>query len=258
MKICLDAGHGEGYNPSPADPRYREGTRMFELQALLKRALQSYGFEVVCSRNRIEESPSLQKRAAAGIGCDLLLSLHTNAVGNEVSDTVDYVCVFHPISGDKKELAQSLAEVIASVMHTEQLPQIRSRKNSAGTADYYGILRHATAFGISSLLIEHSFHTNTRITQWLLNDDNLQLLAEAEAAMIAEYFGMEEWQMRYEKLRDVQNPYYRPTVEKLLRMGVLQGKGGAGEDTVLDLGEDAIRLLVVLDRAGVFENNQER
>ena len=32
MKICLDAGHDRGYNPSPADPRYCEGTRMFDLQ----------------------------------------------------------------------------------------------------------------------------------------------------------------------------------------------------------------------------------
>ena len=42
-------------------------------------------------------------------------------------------------------------------------------------------------------------------------------------------------------------------MEKLLRLGVLRGKGGEGEETVLDLGEDALRLLVILDRAGVFE-----
>ena len=59
--------------------------------------------------------------------------------------------------------------------------------------------------------------------------------------------------MRYEKLKDVCEAAYRPTVEKLLKLGVLRGKGGEGEETVLDLGEDALRLLVILDRAGVFE-----
>lgn len=252
MKICIDAGHGLGYNPSPADPAYQEGTRMFLLQGFLKTALEEYGFEVVCTRERVEESPSLYDRAAFGKGCDLLLSLHTNAVGNEVNENVDYVCVFYPISGDKRDLAQSLSEVIASVMGTQQLPQIQSRKNSAGNADYYGILRHAAAFGTSALLLEQSFHTHPKITQWLLNDDNLRYLADAQAAMIAEYFGMEAPEMRYERVKDVQNPFYRPTIDKLLEKDVLRGKGGSGEETILDLGEDAVRLLVMLDRAGVF------
>ncbi|MBQ3558248.1 MAG: SPOR domain-containing protein [Agathobacter sp.] len=39
-------------------------------------------------------------------------------------------------------------------------------------------------------MLEHSFHTNTRATNWLLNDDNLDKLAQAEAAAIAKYFGV--------------------------------------------------------------------
>ncbi|MBR6825209.1 MAG: N-acetylmuramoyl-L-alanine amidase [Oscillospiraceae bacterium] len=48
-------------------------------------------------------------------------------------------------------------------------------------------------------------------------------------------------------------PYYLPTVQKLLTMGVLHGKGGSGEDLYLDLGEDAIRVLVLLDRMSLFD-----
>lgn len=253
MKICIDAGHGRGYNPSPADSRYAEGTQMFVLQEYLKSALQEYGFEVVCTRSKIEESPSLHDRAAFGKGCDLLLSLHTNAVGDDVNENVDYVCVFYPISGEKKDLAQSLSELIASLMGTKQLPQIRSKVNSAGTADYYGILRHAAENGTSALLLEQSFHTNTAVTRWLLNDENLRRLADAQAALIAEYFGMEGFEVRYERVKDVQNPFYRPTVDKLLKKQILQGKSGTGDDTVIDLSEDAIRLLVMLDRTGIFD-----
>lgn len=63
--------------------------------------------------------------------------------------------------------------------------------------------------------------------------------------------------VRYETLRDLKAdennaPYYVPTVEKLLRSGVLQGRGGEGESLILDLSEDAVRLLVILDRQGIF------
>lgn len=63
--------------------------------------------------------------------------------------------------------------------------------------------------------------------------------------------------MRYELLKDIRSDFYRPTIEKLLQSEVLRGKGGSGEETVIDLGEDAIRLLVILDRAGVFERGAE-
>ena len=63
--------------------------------------------------------------------------------------------------------------------------------------------------------------------------------------------------MRYEKLKDLKAdkynaPHYVPTVEKLMEKGILRGKGGEGDATVIDLGEDAVRVLVTLDRAGVF------
>lgn len=64
----------------------------------------------------------------------------------------------------------------------------------------------------------------------------------------------EVFEMRYRTLKDLraQGAYYVPTVERLLRQGILRGKGGTGEDTVLDLGEDSLRLLVLLDRAGLL------
>lgn len=64
--------------------------------------------------------------------------------------------------------------------------------------------------------------------------------------------GKEDAEMRYEKLKDVKDQEFRATLDKLIAKGVVRGKGGNGEETVIDLGEDAIRLLVMLDRAGIF------
>lgn len=61
---------------------------------------------------------------------------------------------------------------------------------------------------------------------------------------------------RYHTLGDLkQDPnagHYLPTVEKTIEKGYLRGKGGEGDDLVLDLSEDAVRILVTLDRAGVY------
>lgn len=62
----------------------------------------------------------------------------------------------------------------------------------------------------------------------------------------------EATEMRYEKLKDVTNQTYRQTLDKLVEKGLLKGRGGEGEDLMLDLAEDNVRMLVILDRTGVF------
>ena len=253
MKLCLDAGHGRNQNRSPAVPEYYEGNRMFVLQEYLKAALEHYGAEVVCTRETMEDDPSLYTRGTMAKGCDLFLSLHSNAVGGSgCNDNVDYVRVFHPVSGQGKALAELLAEVITAVIGTKQQPKIGVRWNSTNNADYYGVLRYSAGVNTTGLLLEHSFHTNPATARWLMEDENLRRLADAEAACIAEYYGWEAPEMRYELLKDVKNPFYRPTLDKLTEKGILNGRSGTGEETVIDLGEDAIRVLVLLDRAGLF------
>lgn len=261
LRICLDPGHDVGYNPSPCGFGYAEGTRMFFFANMLAAALEKYGAEVVTTRKRVEDNPDLMQRAQYGKGCDILLSLHSNAVGDEVNENVDYVRVYYPITSKAEELAALLSQTIANTMQTRQAPQHLTRINSTGTADYYGIIRHSAVLGVPALILEHSFHTNSRSTEWLMHDVNLFELAKAEAATIADYYGLgkikeEETEMRYNTMRDlkadVNAKHYLPTIEKLLNKGVLAGKGGEGDELILDLGEDAVRLLVVLDRAGVF------
>lgn len=61
-----------------------------------------------------------------------------------------------------------------------------------------------------------------------------------------------ETEKRYYKLGEVTSKTYRATLDDLIAKGIVQGKGGEGDELILDLGEDAIRVLVYLDRAGVF------
>ena len=63
--------------------------------------------------------------------------------------------------------------------------------------------------------------------------------------------------VRFRTLGDLKahhnSAFYLPTVEKLLERGFLFGKGGEGDDLVLDFSEDSLRILVLLDRNGTFE-----
>ncbi len=63
----------------------------------------------------------------------------------------------------------------------------------------------------------------------------------------------EATEVRYEKLKDVNNSLYRETLDKLIDKGLLTGKSGEGDERVIDLAEDNVRMLVILDRTGVFD-----
>ena len=224
MKICLDAGHGTGQNQSPARCGYFEGDRMFTLQRLLQQELEAYGVTVVCTRAARQDDPPLYTRALAAKDCDLFLSLHSNAAGNGVCESVDYPVVFYPVSGKGIGLAAELAECIHKTMGTLQPAQTRIRWNSAHNADYYGVIRFTAAFGVTGMILEHSFHTNTRMTSWLLDDENLKRLAAAEAAAIAEHYGLKKTAdepqraetVCYHLLSDVPQGDYRTVLDKLI------------------------------------------
>ncbi len=188
-KICLDAGHYGKYNQSPANRTYYESDMVWKLHLLLKKYLEQYGFTVLTTRTDQNTNRNLYDRGAASKGCILFLSLHSNAVGSGINETVDYPVAYAAINGKADRIATLLTECVESVMSTNQKARIEHKAGNSG-ADYYGVVRGATTVGTPGLILEHSFHTNTRITNWLLNDRNLEKLAQAEAKVIAEYFGV--------------------------------------------------------------------
>lgn len=203
-KICIDAGHYGKYNRSPANKKYYESEAMWKLHLLQKKYLEAYGFEVILTRKKQGKDLALQSRGKKAKGCELFISNHSNAVGSGINEAVDHVAVYH-LTADtttkcddvSKEIAEKLAPVIANVMQTQKGYKVLTRKsgndrNGDGIMNdnYYGVLHGARIVNVPALIIEHGFHTNTKNTNWLLNDDNLDKMAKAEAEVIAEYFGM--------------------------------------------------------------------
>ncbi len=205
IKICLDAGHWGKYNRSPAVKAYYESDMAWKLHLLQKKFLEEYkGVTVITTRTKQETDKALYKRGMASKGCDLFLSDHSNAVGSGMNESVDYVAVYHLVDDNttevddiSKRIAEQLAPVIAGIMGSTQGFRIVTRKsgndrNGDGQLNdnYYGVLHGARMAGTPGLILEHSFHTNTRMTNWLLDDGNLARLAQAEADAIAAYYGL--------------------------------------------------------------------
>jgi peptidoglycan hydrolase-like protein with peptidoglycan-binding domain len=73
-------------------------------------------------------------------------------------------------------------------METKQKGRAEAKRSTKGNWDYYSVINGATSVGVSGIILEHSFHTNTKATKWLMKDSNLDKLAKAEAKVIADYF----------------------------------------------------------------------
>ena len=207
VKICIDAGHYGKYNRSPAVKDYYESDMVWKLHLLQKQYLEEYeGVTVITTRPNQATDKALYDRGACSKGCDLFISDHSNAVGSGVNDSVDYVAIYHltddnttQVDDISKVIAGKLAPVIADVMGASQGGRIVTRKsgndrNGDGQLNdnYYGVLHGARMVNTPGMILEHSFHTNTRMTRWLLDDSNLARLAKAEVEVLAAHFGLKK------------------------------------------------------------------
>ena len=182
FKVCLDAGHYGNYNAG-AVKGYYESVRMWKLTELLAKELTARGIAVIKTRSNQATDLALTSRGRKAKGCDLFLSMHSNAAGAE---SVDYPVAYVPLNGTGTAIGQKLADIVADVMGTVQKGRKATRKGSSGS-DYYGVIRGAVSVGVPGVILEHSFHTNPKAAAWLMSDANLTKLAKAESDCIAEW-----------------------------------------------------------------------
>lgn len=200
-KVCIDAGHYGKYNRSPVVREYYESIRMWKLHELLVAELKTYGIDVVVTRTDQTKDLDLIERGKKAKGCDLFISLHSNACDTASVDRV--VAIYLVPDADtthdekSKPIAEKLAAVVTEVMGTNDKAKVTTRlasgdRDGDGKRDdnYYGVLHGADSVNVPGVILEHSFHTNKKAAEWLLIDANLEKLAVAEADCIAEWLGV--------------------------------------------------------------------
>lgn len=194
--VCLDAGHCGKYNRSPAVPEYYESDMTWKLHILLKAELEKLGIPAVATRADQNTDRDLVARGKASKNCDLFISLHSNAAANE---STNYVVAMYQVDDhcgamDKQslEIAARLSNCVAEIMGVKaQYWATQSSADRDGNGykdDYYGVLRGAHTVKTPGVILEHGFHTNKAQTLWLMDENNLKKLAEAEAEAICQYF----------------------------------------------------------------------
>ena len=191
--IVLDAGHGRLGNPHTTKEGFYEGTQNFVLAGFLKEELEKRGFEVLLTRNDIDDNPSLEERGtlAGKNNAILFLSLHSNAPGSatppDIYPTIRGVCAYYSLTAPElnQPLAEALVNKISEVMNTQNRGiKTRSYPDKPDT-DYYGVIRNSVQSGCRcAMLIEHGFHTNPEDSAFLQSSEKLALLAAAEAEVI--------------------------------------------------------------------------
>ena len=244
-------GHRVFLSPSDQDKNtYAAGNTNEAVQCgriadAAKAALERCGFETMLVH--YENMASKCARSDA-FGAELHVPIHSNAFDGKVSGTR----IFYLRDGGagQKAARAILARLGAITPGSPDLVQSMPELYEINTP------KAPTAY------IETDFHDVPGVAAWIIG--HTAEIGEAICAGICDYFGVaynapekEETEMRYKTLGDLRAnqynaPYYLPTVEKLLRKGILRGKGGEGDATVIDLGEDAIRVLVTLVRTGVY------
>lgn len=201
--VCLDAGHYGKYNRSPVVPEYYESDMNWKLHLLLKSELEARGITVTTTRANKDKDLEVTARGKAAKDADLFLSLHSNAASREAANWVVGIYFVDDNCGEidenSRKLAESLGKRVADVMgvgyQTYTKQSSADRDGDGCKDDYYGVLRGAHSVGTTGVILEHGFHTNTVNAKWLLEEANLCKLAQAEAVLIADWFGLKNQEL---------------------------------------------------------------
>ena len=194
MKICIDPGHyGSDYNPGVA-AGYVESNFTWTYHLLLKERLQKHGVEVVTTRETKAEDLGLQARGKKAEGCDLFISVHSNAVDNKPEMNAVF-CHFSVRSGGEgiaREIADRLTDFFRGEWGAVFDPSVYSVESTKYPGyDYYGVLKGVASVAVPGIIVEHSFHTNKKYCEWAMIPGNLEKMADAEVAAIVDYYGLD-------------------------------------------------------------------
>lgn len=251
-KICIDAGHNHsGFNTGAVGNDMREQDITFDVSERLKYLLQK-DFDILLTRPSMTTNLGTDNASAVNArwrmanqwGANYFLSIHTNAGNGTGAETF--------INNDR---SQRWATILNMYCQKMELRNRGIKRNNLA------VITHAT---MPSTLLELAF-IDAPLTQPDVNilRNKRQEMAEALADSIYNFFGMqreveksptpptppieEEKEVRYTNLNEVPT-WGKPTIQKLLTLGFLQGDGNN-----LNLTEDMVRLLVINDRAGIYK-----
>ena len=267
-KIYIDPGHNPTGNDTGAvGYGLKEQDVTVEIALKLKPLLERNGFEVKMSRNSLKDTvaeglnASLAGRynAANSWDADIFVSIHCNS-----ANTKAYGCETYYYTGSSK--GRRLADCVQPELAKETGLCNRGVKSAN-----FAVIKHTN---MPAILVETAFIDNYDDNRFLASDDGKYKCAVGIYKGICDYLGIEyklesedklvsrEYEELNERLEKVENPmiydyvdenmpeWARPIVQKMMDKGFLKGD----ENGCLSLTDELLRVFVINDRAGVYEN----
>ena len=243
-RVFIGVGHG-GSDPG-AVGRVVEKTANLTMAMEVKRILERSGVTVGISRERDEEDSLTDEiRECNAFRPDLAVEIHNNSGGG---DGFEAYVQTNAYAGKSRAAAEAIEErVVASGQNSRG---IKTRKNSTGTADYFGWLREVKA---PAVLLEGFFVDGPEAKDYDTAAEQKKL-AKAYAMGIGDYLGIKikEDKIMYKTFDNVPK-WGQEAVRAALNKGILKGEGlDKDGNVILNLSEDMTRMIVILHRCGIF------
>ena len=208
LLVVIDPGHTDNTYNAGAVKGYYESKAVYDLSLYEKAALEKRGIDVILTRER-NQDPGLYERGQMavkkghGYANVVFESNHSNAFNGKAYG-VTIIRSAHLPSSEK--LANRMIDAIVKVMKPSTgITYNRgvTTKTQSNGADWYGVIRGAVSGEVSQkqaqngpvhydYIVEHGFHDNQKECQFLSKQENLKAIAEAKAAVIADYFGISD------------------------------------------------------------------
>jgi len=252
-KIYIDAGHNySGFNTGALGNGMREQDITFEVAYELGEIMGRHGLDVRLSRPWLRTNLGNDNNSAINArwldanswGADFFVSVHTNAGGGTGAETLFF-----------KEDSRDFAQIVQDVYSQEM--GLRNRR--VWRRDNIAVIRWTN---MPSILVETAFidAPQDAIDVDILRNRRRDVAIGLAKGILA-YFGMAYVEAEEEEAKEktpqnerfdtiMEMPHWaRPTISMLVEEGHLRG---VDEDRY-DLSMDMLRMFVILDRAGVFE-----
>ena len=267
-KIYIDPGHNPTGNDTGAvGYGLKEQDVSVQVGIILRELLLISGQTVKMSRENITDTVSSslngslagRYNAANSWDADIFVSIHCNS-----ANTKAYGCETYYYTGSSK--GRRLADCVQPELAKETGLCNRGVKSAN-----FAVIKHTN---MPAILVETAFIDNYDDNRFLASDDGKYKCAVAIYKGVCDYLGIEyklesedklvsrEYEELNERLEKVENPmiydyvdenmpeWARPTVQKMMDKGFLKGD----ENGCLSLTDELLRVFVINDRAGVYEN----
>ena len=208
LLVVIDPGHTDNTYNAGAVKGYYESKAVYDLSLYEKAALEKRGIDVILTRDR-NQNPGLYERGqmavkkGRGYANVVFESNHSNAFNGKAYG-VTIIRSAHLPSSEK--LADRMIDAIVKVMKPSTgITYNRgvTTKTQSNGADWYGVIRGAVSGATTQgkaqngpvrydYIVEHGFHDNQKECRFLSKQENLKAIAEAKAAVIADYFGISD------------------------------------------------------------------